>query len=166
MVPLSDDDRREYTQPPLLDEAGLAAFLTTQADIVAVYLFGSLAQGHAGPRSDIDIAILLGPASSQTAFERQLRLMGDLRRFADREVDVVILNSVSPILQHQVLRYGRLLYEHDRCARVEFEVRAGQVYADLRPMYDFHARDLLQKIREVGLAGRRRRHHQPAQTAG
>ena len=155
MVPLSDDNRREYTHPPLLDETGLAAFLATQPDIVAAYLFGSLAQGRARPRSDIDIAILLDPASSQMAFERQLQLMGDLRRFADREVDVVILNSVSPILQHQVLRYGRRLYEHDRQARVEFEVRAGKVYTDLQPLRSFFQRALFREIQEAGLGGHR-----------
>lgn len=166
MTPLPEEDRRTYTQPPRLDEAGLVAFLATQEDVVAAYLFGSLAQGRAHPRSDIDLAILLAPTSREKEWDRRLQLMDDLRRFADREVEVVTLNSASPILRHQVLRYGRRLYERDRRARVEFEVWAGKVYADLQPMYDFHARDVLQKIREVGLAGRRRRHRQPTQTAG
>ena len=43
-----------YTHPPMLDETGLIAFLETQPDIAAAYLFGSLAQGRATPRSDID----------------------------------------------------------------------------------------------------------------
>ena len=43
-----------YTHPPVLDETGLIAFLKTQPDIAAAYLFGSLAQGRATPRSDID----------------------------------------------------------------------------------------------------------------
>jgi len=161
MVPLPEDDRRTYTQLPRLDEADLVAFLATQEDVVAAYLFGSLAQGRATPRSDIDIAILLASTSPERELQRRLRLMGELRAFADREVEVVILNSAPPLLRHQVLRYGRRLYERDRQARVEFEVWAGKVYADLRPMYDFCARDLLQKIREVGLAGRRRSHRLP-----
>ncbi len=155
-----------YTQPPVLDEAGLVAFLATQPDVIAAYLFGSLAQGRARPQSDIDVAILLVPMDSGAAFDRRLRLMEQLRPYADREVSVVVLNIAPPILQNQVLRHGRLLYERDRLARVEFEVRAGQVYADLKPMYDFHTRDLLSKIKEVGLGGRRRRRHQPAQTTG
>jgi len=44
---LHEDDRRRYTEPPRLDEAGLVTFLATQKDIVAAYLFGSLAQGRA-----------------------------------------------------------------------------------------------------------------------
>lgn len=69
--------------------------------------------------------------------DRQLQLMDEMERFTDREVDVVILNTAPPVLQHQVLRHGRLLYERDRQARVDFEVRAGKIYADLKPMYDF-----------------------------
>ncbi|MEA3397844.1 MAG: nucleotidyltransferase domain-containing protein [Chloroflexota bacterium] len=158
--------RRKQPQPPQVDEVGLADFMATQPDVVAAYLFGSLAEGRATSYSDVDTAILLTAASDPlTAGDRQLQLMGELERFADREVDVVMLNTAPPILQHQVLRHGRLLYERDRRARVDFEVRAGQVYADLKPMYDFHTRDLLQKIKEVGLGERRRHRRQPAKIA-
>lgn len=116
-----------YPHPPVLDETRLIAFLKTQPDIAAAYLFGSLAQGRAAPRSDIDIAILLKPVPKQLggAIDRQLKLMDDFRGFADREVDVVILNTAPPVLKDQVLRYGRRLYESDRTERVDFEVRTG-----------------------------------------
>jgi len=157
---LHDDDQRRYTESPQLDEAGLTAFLATQEDIVAAYLFGSLAQGRATPRSDIDIAVLLKRAARPEAsdLDRQLQLMGDISRFADREVDVIILNSASPVLKDQVLRPGRRIFERDRRARVDFEVRVGQEYEDVKPMYDFFTLDLFTKIKEVGLVGRRRAH--------
>jgi len=160
----SESTRREQSRTPRLDETSIKAFLSTQPDVVAAYLIGSLAEERATVHSDVDIAVLLAGGPDPLAVgDRQLELMGELERFADREVDVVILNTAPPILQHQVLRHGRLLFERDRRARVEFEVQAGQIYADLKPMYDFHTRDLLQKIKEVGLGGRRRRRHQPAQ---
>jgi predicted nucleotidyltransferase len=164
---LSEDNTRRYTEPPQLDEAGLVAFLATQEDIVAAYLFGSLAQGRATPRSDLDIAVLLRriPDPQSDDLFPQFRLMDELRRFADREVDVVILNTAPPVLKDQVLRHGRRIFERDRQARVEFEVRTGQEYADLKPMYDFFNRDLFAKIKEVGLVGRRRAHRTP-QAAG
>lgn len=161
---MSENARQNQSQP--LREAALVAFLATQTDVVAAYLFGSLAEGRATARSDVDIAILLADAPDPVAAgERQLALMGELEGFTDRDLDVVILNIAPPILQHQVLRCGRLLYERDQRARVEFEVRAGQIYTDLKPMYDLHTRDLLQKIKEVGLSGRRRRRRRPAQAA-
>lgn len=140
-----------------LDQAGLRAFFAAQPDIVAVYLFGSLAEGRATPSSDVDIAVLLkDEADATVGGERHLALTDELERLTHREVDVVMLNTASPILQHQVLKHGRMLYEGDRRARVEFEVRAGKIYADLKPMYDYFARALFQEIREVGLGGRRR----------
>lgn len=162
-----EDELGQHTEPPRLDEAGLIAFLATQDDIVAAYLFGSLAEGRATPRSDIDIAVLLNriPDDEMGDLGRRLRLMGEFRRFADREVDVVILNTAPPLLRYQVLRHGRRLFERDRRARVEFEVRTGQEYEDLKPMYDFFNRDLIAKIKEVGLVGRRRADRTP-QTVG
>ena len=148
--------QRKQPQLPQVDERGLADFLATQPDVVAAYLFGSLAEGRATPHSDVDTAILLTAASDPlTVGDRQLQLMGELERFADREVDVVMLNTAPPILQHQVLRHGRLLYERDRQARVDFEVRAGQVYADLQSVRDFFRRSLFQEIQEGRFGGRR-----------
>jgi len=101
-----DDGTRAYTRPPALDEASLVAFLATQTDVIAAYLFGSLAQGRASPRSDIDVAVLLAPADPEAAFSRRLRLIEYLRPYADREADVIVLNTAPPILQNQVLRLG------------------------------------------------------------
>ena len=150
-------EQRLQTGLPTLEQGGLVAFLGTQPDVIAAYLFGSLAQGRATLGSDVDIAVLLSPADPESVWERQLQLIGEIERFADGQVEVAILNAAPPILQNQVLRYGRLLYERDRRARVEFEVRAGQVYADLKPMNNFFAQALLKEIKEVGLGGRRRR---------
>lgn len=147
------------THPPALDEAGLIAFLKTQPDVVAAYLFGSLAQGRATPRSDIDIAILLTHIPDLLAGERdrQFELMDEIERFTDRETDVVILNTAPPLLQNQVFRYGRLLYEQNQAMRIAFEVRSGKIYDDLAPMRDFFTQALLTEIKEVGLGGRRHR---------
>src|SRR5207302_4717121 len=81
--------------------------------------------------SDVDIAILLAAASDILAVaERRLRLMAAVERFATGDVDVVILNHASPVLQHEVLRTRHVIYERTQTARVDFEVRAGKIYAD------------------------------------
>ena len=145
---------KKHTTPHRLDEAALIAHLESQPDIVAAYLFGSMAQGRATPHSDIDLAVLLNIEDDMERFHRRLALMGALDRFADREVDVIVLNDASPLLCHQVLKTGRLLYEADRAARIEFEVRAGKIYADLKPMYDLFNQALVRELKEGGLGGR------------
>ncbi len=142
----------------------LRGYFAAQPDVVAAYLFGSRATGQARPESDVDVAVLLSEEDGEARFERRLRLMDEVSDVCGREADVIVLNDAPPLLQHQVLKHGRLLVERDPAARVEFEVRAGKIYADLKPMYDFFTRDLLQKIREVGLGGRRRRRRRTAET--
>ncbi len=145
---------KKHTTPPQLDEAALIAHLESQSDIVAAYLFGSMAQGRATSHSDVDLAVLLNLDDDMERFHRRLELMGALDRFADREVDVIVLNDAPPLLCHQVLKTGRLLYEADRMARVEFEVYAGKVYADLKPMYNLFNQALILELKEGGLGGR------------
>ena len=70
-------------------------------------------------------------------------------------LDLVVLNTAPIVLQHQVLREGRLLYESDLGARVDFEVRAGKMYADLRPVREFFRRSLFREIEEGRLGERR-----------
>jgi predicted nucleotidyltransferase len=136
----------------------LLEYLAAQPDVVAAYIFGSVAQGRARPQSDVDIAVLLAAdLDEETRFDRRLRLGWEVERLIGRQTDLVVLNDAPPLLQHQVLKHGRLIFERDRAARVEFEVRAGQIYADLKPMYDFFTEVLFKEIREVGLGGRRRR---------
>ena len=141
---------------PQLDEPALAAFLAAQPDIVVAYLFGSLAQGRAKPRSDIDIAILLADTSDiLAAAERRLQLNGAVEPFVKGVVDVVILNNASSVLQHEVLRNRHVIYERSRMARVDFEVRAGKIYADEQPHRDFFMQAIFAELRESRFGGRR-----------
>jgi predicted nucleotidyltransferase len=137
------------------DITALTEYLAAQPDVVAAYLFGSRATGRARAASDVDVAALLNEEDSFARFERRLQLMVEVSDVCGREADVIVLNDAPPLLQHQVLRHGRLLYERDRRARIEFEIRAGKVYADLEPMRRFFRQALFREVKEVGLGGRR-----------
>jgi len=127
-------------------------YLAQRSDIVCAYLFGSAIKGTAGPRSDVDVAVLLREGlSPEEMFEQRLQLLVDLDAFSDREVDVVILNTAPLLLQQQVLKYGRVIYERDPLARISFEVRSRKLYFDLRPLRDFYRQALFREIREAGL---------------
>ncbi len=146
---------------PDFDSKGMIAYLSEQADVIAVYLFGSQAEGIARPQSDIDIAILLARSVQEDPLDnlsRETELKFALARFAQRDIDVVILNNAKPFLRHQILVTAKILYEKDVDARVKFEVRSAQTYFDLKPMYDFQSREMLRRIKE-GRFGERKRHH-------
>jgi len=135
--------------------AALRDYFSSQQDVIAAYLFGSRVAGKARPDSDVDTAVLLSEEDGVVRFERRLRLMSEVSEVCGREADVVVLNDAPPLLQDQILRHGRLIFERDRAARVEFEVRAGKIYADLKPMRRFFQQALFREIKEVGLGGRR-----------
>jgi uncharacterized protein len=151
MAPIDDQ--------PRLDLAGLTAYLTGQSDVLAAYLYGSVARGQANSLSDVDVAVLLTADLDQEALlERQVSLMADLACFADREVQVTVLNDAAPHFAYEVLRDGRLLCEPDPAARIAFEVRAMKRYFDVQPLLAAYDRELAKRIQEVGLGTRRRRH--------
>ena len=141
-----------------MDLLAINAALAQQDDVVAAYLFGSLARDQANPLSDVDLAVLLTPdLGEESAVEHQLCLMVALNDLDPREVQVTLLNYASPMLAYQVIRDGILLYERSRLERIGFEVRVMQRYFDVQPMLEFHAQVLMRQIQEVGLARRSNR---------
>ncbi|MCR4405968.1 MAG: nucleotidyltransferase domain-containing protein [Anaerolineae bacterium] len=104
--------------------------------VILAYLFGSQAEGTAGPLSDVDIAVLLGPEVPRERWgDVQLDLIGDLASLFHRDdVDVVILNRASPLLAHRVTTRGQVIYEPDPLARTRFEVEALRRYVDTEPL--------------------------------
>jgi len=129
------------TEPkiPRVDEPRLAACLAAQPDV----------QARATSRSDIDIAILLADASDPLAVaQRRLRLLSDLDPFVSGQLDVVILNHASSVLQHEVLRHRHVLYQRDVSTRADFEVRANKFYNDGAPQREYFAQVMFDEIRE------------------
>ena len=143
----------------MVTEKKVHDYFSRRLEVVAAYLFGSQAKGKTGKSSDVDIAIFLEKGyDSLGCFELRLQFMKDLEALFGKEVDVVILNQAKPLLQHQVLKYGRLLYEKDRRARIEFEVNSRKRYFDMKPVLERQSRALFEQIKEVGLSGRYRGH--------
>jgi uncharacterized protein len=102
--------------------------------IAAAYLFGSVARGEAGPRSDVDVAVLHETEPPRGLAGLGLRLEGDLERLLGLPVQLVVLDRAPVDLVHRVLRDGRLLADHDRSRRIAFEVRSRNEFFDLEPI--------------------------------
>ena len=112
--------------------AAIVGVLETEPSIAAAYVFGSYGTDRFNSQSDIDIGILFGESHAGDKPDFPLDLRFRLEEAVKREIDLVSLGSVSPILGMQVLRHGRKIYERDRRAAEEFFVRATESYADLK----------------------------------
>jgi predicted nucleotidyltransferase len=110
----------------------MALIFRRRKQIAAVYLFGSTATGRNCRGSDLDLAIVTKKAISG---RKRLKLEADLSSRLRRDVDLVVFGQASPLLQHQILKYGRLICENDPAERVRQEVRARAEYMDTRHLF-------------------------------
>jgi len=114
-------------------KAYLCRTLETVPDVVAAYLFGSVARGTDTSASDIDLAVLYASAPPAVLDSPQRRLEDEFEREVKRSVQVVCLNTAPPDLGIRVLRDGVLVCERDRAARIRFEVKLRNEFWDLEP---------------------------------
>lgn len=97
-------------------------------DLIAVYLFGSIARGDAFRESDVDFAVLAGsPIDATLRFELEGRLEEKLRK----SVDLIDLRRASAVFRIQVLKDAVILLDGDPVRRAEFECFALADYARL-----------------------------------
>jgi uncharacterized protein len=102
-------------------------FAEDHREIVALYVFGSLATGRNQFRSDADVAIMV---KKRMGGMERVELETALANLLGRDVDLIPFGEATPLLRHQVLKYGRLLFEREPRERIEQEVAARREYLD------------------------------------
>lgn len=118
--------------------------------VATLYLFGSRAQGLAGPLSDYDFGILM--KKTKYDYEKIYNSLYDIlsplcpRKFPNDIIDIVFLDRVSLELQINVIRYGRLLFNDDENATADYEAKTMLEAADFAPLRRFASKILLSCI--------------------
>lgn len=101
---------------------------STVPDVIAIYLFGSMARGDVHRESDVDLAIL---SCAKIPTAALFDLTARLETLLHRSVDLVDLRAASAVLRVQVLGDAELLDDADSIRRAEFECFALADYARL-----------------------------------
>ena len=102
--------------------------LATERVVRFAYLFGSQARKDIGKLSDIDIAVFL--QDSVDPFYYRLRLTERIAKAIGTEkLDIIVLNTATPLLRHQVVKTGAVLKDNKE-DRTDFETKTLQEYLD------------------------------------
>ena len=117
-----------------------------------VYLFGSRAEGTAGPSSDFDVGLVFSdpamlrgdtPGLYQSLYEIFSDTF-DLSGF--RSVDIVFLEQASLELRFDAISHGAVLFEISPEFREKFEERVEALYRDFKPILREFDRAILERI--------------------
>jgi hypothetical protein len=65
----------------------------------------------------------------------RVQLETSLSNFLGKDVDLIIFGEATPLLQHQILKYGCLIYERDPKERMRQEIAARREYLDTTFLY-------------------------------
>jgi predicted nucleotidyltransferase len=107
----------------------LRKIFESEENILVAYLFGSRAKDLNTPLSDIDIAILLSEIP-KSLLEFYLYMVNKLSEVVGDNLDLIILNVAPPMLKHQVIKYGKVIYTRNERERIIFESMAECEYLD------------------------------------
>lgn len=141
---------------PAAKRSKLSAFAPIQlqelkkTDVVAIYLFGSRAQGLEHGLSDYDYAILTKypHVIGDELYHRLYEILSDIspRQIENDVIDIVYLHEANLELKFHVIRYGKIIYENSTSKRQDFEAFTTILYADYRPILDQMDKAILESL--------------------
>lgn len=115
------------------------AVLTEDADVQAVYLFGSQARARSRPDSDLDLALLLSAhLSDREVWKKRLQLGARAAESLNRELDLFIMGEADLDLTFRILQQGSRIYERDRSKVRAREAYLVSLYYDYQPFLEHY----------------------------
>jgi len=131
---------------------GVIAKIADDKDVVALYAFGSMAEGNLKPLSDLDFGILLSDSlGKKDRFEKSLDLIGVFNQtLKTDEVDLVILNDDPLRFEYHIIKTGKLLYCRDENRLIDFVEKTTKRYLDFKPTRDQFDREFLKGVGYYG----------------
>ncbi len=100
----------------------IQSYFSAKNEVVAVYLFGSHAQGKARRTSDVDIGILLNSNDPDLFKEKQIRYLKELGRLLRKDIHPVILNTAGEMLMRQIFTKGKCIVDNEHRKHAEFRM--------------------------------------------
>jgi predicted nucleotidyltransferase len=110
---------------------GILTKAKKDADVVAVFLFGSRARGGSVPGSDTDVCLVLRPGNYGPMVVHQKRLS----YLKEGNADVHVFSQLPLYIRRRVLKEGKILLCQDDDLLYEIAFRTAQAFEDFRHLY-------------------------------
>jgi len=123
--------------------------------VILAYLFGSAVREKTGPLSDVDIAVLFSKkVKRDDYFDRRLKLASEIdRALGVYKTEVICLNESPPLLKHEAVFNGILIFTKDFNLKREFELRVLQEFEDFKHHLET-ANEIMKKQIKMGTFGK------------
>lgn len=118
-------------------------------EVKLAVLFGSTARGKAGPRSDVDIGVLLEPDTPESRSRVEVELG---RAVGDQSVHLVFLTEedAPPLLRFEIARDGVVLRQDKDGLWTDFKAQAMIDWWDWEPYHRMFTEAATRREREDG----------------
>ena len=113
------------------EQSKMKAAMAQCPEIHLVVLFGSAVTGRIRKESDIDIGVLAEPEAlkgQHKLFSKAVKALVPF--FPSHLMDIVILNDAGSVLNFQVAKFGKPVYEKNEGAMKRFVMKAARDYQD------------------------------------
>ncbi len=100
-------------------------------DLLAIYIFGSVADGVDNAGSDIDVAFLAEDSLDDVA---RWNIAQELAINFQRDVDLIDLNNCSEVLRFQIVSKGQLIFAKNKKIVNQFADKSYWLYMDLQEL--------------------------------
>lgn len=113
-------------------------------EVLAVMVFGSAARGEAGPKSDVDVCLVLVPEirDRERAAQKRLEYLAE----SPENLDIQIFQLLPLYVRHRVLKEGQVLFSRDEDALYELAFATIRAFEDFKHVY----REYLEEVARGG----------------
>jgi hypothetical protein len=122
--------------------------------ILLAYLFGSGSKkgDEPGPLSDLDFAVYLEKGLSKTEKQKlHLEILSDLISILGDDIDLVIMNDASILMQFNIIKSGEVLFQRSEADKIKIESAITRNYLDLKYYLERQAEEKISRIAQRGL---------------
>lgn len=113
-------------------------------DVLGILLYGSLATGGDGERSDIDISVVAPSIDDKIGFSR--RILSNVR---DARYDVRVFELMPLYLKAEVVEKGEMIYAKDIFKLYEYFYHFRKIWEDQKHRQKLSRKEALQLFRAV-----------------